>query len=97
VIVATDDRPHCGRGLGFGAEVAMTSREHRSGTDRVAKSAKKLRGFSHIINVQGDEPLVDPTIVSRLATTLAKDRTIQMITAASVFAPGRRSAESEHG
>jgi 3-deoxy-manno-octulosonate cytidylyltransferase (CMP-KDO synthetase) len=87
VIVATDDLRIANASSGFGAEVAMTSVKHRSGTDRVAEVAKKLRGFSHIINVQGDEPLVDPTIVSRLATALAKDRTIQMITAASVFAP----------
>jgi 3-deoxy-manno-octulosonate cytidylyltransferase (CMP-KDO synthetase) len=87
VIVATDDRRIADAASGFCAEVAMTSAKHRSGTDRVAEVAKKLRGFSHIINVQGDEPLVDPTIVSRLATALAKDRTMQMITAASVFAP----------
>jgi 3-deoxy-manno-octulosonate cytidylyltransferase (CMP-KDO synthetase) len=85
VIVATDDLRIAGAAYGFGAEVAMTSRSHRSGTDRVAEVAKKLRGFSHIINVQGDEPLVDPVIVSRLAAALAKDRAIQMITAASVF------------
>src|SRR4030095_5191912 len=87
VIVATDDLRIADAASGFGADVAMTSAKHRSGTDRVAEVAKKLRGFSHIINVQGDEPLVDPTIVSRLATELAKDRTMQMITAASVFAP----------
>jgi 3-deoxy-manno-octulosonate cytidylyltransferase (CMP-KDO synthetase) len=88
VIVATDDLRIADAASAFGAEVAMTSLRHRSGTDRVAEVAKELRGFSHVINVQGDEPLVDPAIVSRLATALAKDRTIQMITAASVFAPG---------
>ena len=87
VIVATDDLRIAHAASGFGAEVAMTSPRHRSGTDRVAEVAKKLRGFSHVINVQGDEPLVDPAIVSRLATALAKDRSIQMITAASIFAP----------
>src|SRR4030095_8851782 len=87
VIVATDDLRIAEAASGFGAEVAMTSPRHRSGTDRVAEVAKKLRGFSHIINVQGDEPLVDPAIVSRLATALAKDRRMQMITAASIFAP----------
>ena len=87
VIVATDDLRIADAVSAFGAEVAMTSPRHRSGTDRVAEVAKKLRGFSHVINVQGDEPLVDPAIVSKLAKTLAKDRAIQMITAASVFAP----------
>src|ERR1051325_8563583 len=85
VIVATDDLRIADAASGFGAEVAMTSAKHRSGTDRVAEGANKLRGYSHIINVQGEEPLVDPAIVSRLAAALAKDRKIQMITAASVF------------
>jgi 3-deoxy-manno-octulosonate cytidylyltransferase (CMP-KDO synthetase) len=87
VIVATDDMRIADCAFGFGAEVAMTSLKHRSGTDRVAEVAKKLRGFSHIINVQGDEPLVDPVVVAKLAATMAKDRGIEMITSASVFAP----------
>jgi 3-deoxy-manno-octulosonate cytidylyltransferase (CMP-KDO synthetase) len=87
VIVATDDVRIAEAASGFGAEVAMTSRKHRSGTDRVAEVAKKLRGFTHIINVQGDEPLVDPAVVSKLAASMAKDRKIEMITSASVFAP----------
>jgi 3-deoxy-manno-octulosonate cytidylyltransferase (CMP-KDO synthetase) len=87
VIVATDDMRIAEAAFAFGAEVAMTSPKHRSGTDRVAEVAKKLRGFSHIINVQGDEPLIEPTLVTKLATAMAKDRKIEMITAASVFAP----------
>jgi 3-deoxy-manno-octulosonate cytidylyltransferase (CMP-KDO synthetase) len=87
VIVATDDARIADVATGFGAEVAMTSPKHRSGTDRVAEVAKKLRGFTHIINVQGDEPLVDPSIVAKLAAAMAKDRKIEMITSASVFTP----------
>lgn len=87
VIVATDDMRIAEAAFGFGAEVAMTSPKHRSGTDRVAEVAKKLRGYTHIINVQGDEPLVDPKIVAKLASTMAKDKNIEMITSASVFAP----------
>jgi 3-deoxy-manno-octulosonate cytidylyltransferase (CMP-KDO synthetase) len=87
VIVATDDMRIADAAFGFGAEVAMTSPKHRSGTDRVAEVAKKLRGYTHIINVQGDEPLVDPVVVAKLAATMAKDRKIEMITSASVFAP----------
>ena len=86
VIVATDDMRIAECAFSFGAEVAMTSPKHRSGTDRVAEVAKKLRGFSHIINVQGDEPMVDPVVVAKLAATMGKDRGIEMITAASVFA-----------
>jgi 3-deoxy-manno-octulosonate cytidylyltransferase (CMP-KDO synthetase) len=87
VIVATDDQRIADAATGFGAEVAMTSPKHRSGTDRVAEVARKLRGFTHIINVQGDEPLIDPAIVAKLAAAMAKDRKIEMITSASVFTP----------
>jgi 3-deoxy-manno-octulosonate cytidylyltransferase (CMP-KDO synthetase) len=87
VIVATDDMRIAEAVFGFGAEVAMTSSKHRSGTDRVAEVAKKLSGYSHIINVQGDEPLVDPGVVARLAAAMAKDKKIEMITSASVFTP----------
>src|SRR5471030_2788518 len=87
VIVATDDMRIAEAAFAFGAEVSMTSPKHRTGTDRVAEVAKKLRGFSHVINVQGDEPLVDPTIVSKLAAAMGKDRDIEMITSASIFAP----------
>lgn len=87
VIVATDDMRIAEAAFAFGAEVAMTSDKHRSGTDRVAEVAKKLKGYTHIINVQGDEPLVDPTVVSKLASAMAKDRKIEMITSASIFTP----------
>jgi 3-deoxy-manno-octulosonate cytidylyltransferase (CMP-KDO synthetase) len=87
VIVATDDMRIAEAAFAFGAEVAMTSDKHRSGTDRVAEVAKKLKGYTHIINVQGDEPLVDPVIVSKLAASMARDRKIEMITSASIFTP----------
>lgn len=85
VIVATDDVRIAEAAFGFGAEVALTSSKHRSGTDRVAEVAKKLRGISHIINVQGDEPLVDPALIAKLAKALSAERKIAMITAASAF------------
>ncbi len=87
VIVATDDMRIAEAAFAFGAEVAMTSPKHRSGTDRVAEVAKHLRGVTHVINVQGDEPLLDPSLVTRLAETMIEDRAIQMITAASAFGP----------
>ena len=87
VVVATDDLRIAECAFAFGAEVAMTSSKHRSGTDRVAEVAKKLRGVSHIINVQGDEPMVDPVVIAKLAASMAKDAAIEMITSASVFLP----------
>jgi 3-deoxy-manno-octulosonate cytidylyltransferase (CMP-KDO synthetase) len=88
IIIATDDIRIAEAAFDFGAEVALTSAKHRSGTDRVAEVARRLKGISHIINVQADEPFIDPALITRLAQTLAKDRTVQMITAASRFAPG---------
>ena len=85
VIVATDDMRIAEAAFGFGAEVSMTSPKHRSGTDRCAEVAKRLHGFSHIINVQGDEPLIDPALISRLAKALTADKSIGMITAANAF------------
>ena len=85
VIVATDDMRIAEAAFDFGAEVALTSEKCRSGTDRVAEVARRLKGFTHIINVQGDEPLVDSGTVTKLAQALAKDRGIEMITSASVF------------
>jgi len=85
VIVATDHLRIAEAAFNFGAEVALTSAKHRSGTDRVAEVAKKLRGISHVINVQGDEPLVDPALIGRLAKTLREHRKIAIITAASAF------------
>ena len=88
VIVATEDKRIAEACENFGAECVMTSEGCRSGTDRVAEVArKKLKGFTHFINVQGDEPLVDPGTITKLAAGLAADRKIQMITSASVFGP----------
>ncbi len=88
VIVATDDMRIAEAAFAFGAEVSMTSPKHRSGTDRCAEVAKRLHGFSHVINVQGDEPLIDPALISRLAKTLTADKGIAMITAANAFGSG---------
>jgi 3-deoxy-manno-octulosonate cytidylyltransferase (CMP-KDO synthetase) len=57
--VATDDERIAAAVRGFGGEVLMTSPEHASGTDRVAEAAQRLGG-DVVVNVQGDEPLLDP-------------------------------------
>ena len=69
----------------FGAEVSLTSPKHPSGTDRIAEVAARLRGFRHIINVQGDEPALDPRLIDRLVRALQHDSKLKMVTAASPF------------
>ncbi|MEI6351965.1 MAG: 3-deoxy-manno-octulosonate cytidylyltransferase [Verrucomicrobiota bacterium] len=86
VIIATDDMRIAEAAFEFGAEVAITSSKHRSGTDRIAEVAKKLKGISHVINVQGDEPLVDSALLNRLTKTLLAHPKLGMITAACEFA-----------
>src|SRR4029077_3697128 len=85
VIIATDDMRIAEAAFGWGAEVALTSPRHQSGTDRVAEVAKHAKDFSLIINVQGDEPLVDPQLLNRLVSTLQQSRQIAIVTAAHPF------------
>src|SRR5438128_905824 len=85
LIIATDDFRIAESAFDWGAEVAMTSPNHASGTDRIAEVAAKLKAFAHIINIQGDEPLVDPKLIDRLVRELRRDRKLEMITAAHPF------------
>jgi 3-deoxy-manno-octulosonate cytidylyltransferase (CMP-KDO synthetase) len=95
LIIATDDFRIAEAAFDWGAEVAMTSANHASGTDRIAEVAAKLKGFSHIINIQGDEPLIDPRLIDRLVRELQRDRKLEMITAAHPF-EDPRDADSPH-
>ena len=95
LIIATDDFRIAEAAFDWGAEVAMTSPNHASGTDRIAEVATKLKGFAHIINIQGDEPLIDPKLIDRLVRELRRDKKIEMITAAHPF-EDPCEAESPH-
>ena len=70
VIVATDDARIFNALAQFDCQVEMTSVSHRSGTDRIAEVALK-QGWSDdsiIVNVQGDEPLIEPSLILEVAT-----------------------------
>ena len=84
IVIATDDLRIAEAAFAFGAEVSLTAKSHRSGTDRIAEVAKKLTGVTHILNVQGDEPIIDPKLINRLAKTLVSEK-LEMITAANPF------------
>lgn len=91
VLIATDDDRIAEAAHGFGADVVMTSADHPSGTDRIAEVAARLRGITHFINVQGDEPLIDPLLIEELAGALRRDPRIAMITAATPFGDPREA------
>lgn len=87
VIVATDDTRILEAAFGFGAEVALTSARHPSGTDRLAEVAKNLPSAGIILNVQGDEPFLDPRLAERVIGALKSDPKASMSTAACLLAP----------
>lgn len=68
VVVATDDDRIFNEVKSFGGEVVMTSDQHRSGTDRCAEAVSKVAGnWDAVINIQGDEPFIQPEQIDLLA------------------------------
>lgn len=83
VVVATDDLRIADAVRDFGGEAVMTSPACPSGTDRVAEAARSLpEGI--VINLQGDEPTMDPSVVDAVAAPLIHDPSVAMSTAALV-------------
>jgi 3-deoxy-manno-octulosonate cytidylyltransferase (CMP-KDO synthetase) len=83
VIVATDDMRIAEAAFAFGAEVALTSPKHPTGTDRLAEVAGKLKSAAIILNAQGDEPDIAPSTIDRLVRALQDDPGLGMVTAAN--------------
>ncbi len=79
VIVATDDTRIFDAVRGFGGQVTMTQVDHPSGTDRVAEVARTL-DHDIIVNLQGDEPMLDPATLDFVADLLRKDPQSSMAT-----------------
>lgn len=75
VIVATDDERIFYHVAGFGGKAMMTLAEHQSGTDRCAEVAGKYPEFDIIINIQGDEPYINPEQISNVALCFDNDDT----------------------
>jgi 3-deoxy-manno-octulosonate cytidylyltransferase (CMP-KDO synthetase) len=82
VIIATDDPRIVAAVKSFGGEVVLTRRDHASGTDRVAEVADNLDA-DIIINLQGDEPLIDPEALDLLPELLGRDPGADMATLAT--------------
>lgn len=80
VIVATDDPRIIEVVKANGGNAVLTSVEHRSGTDRVAEVAESLEEGSVIVNVQGDEPLIDPRTIDAAVDALLNDPDADMAT-----------------
>jgi len=81
VLVATDDPRIVAAIEHFGGKAVMTRRDHSSGTDRVAEVARGLDA-DVIVNLQGDEPLIDPATLDLLPQMLQRDPDVPMATLA---------------
>jgi 3-deoxy-manno-octulosonate cytidylyltransferase (CMP-KDO synthetase) len=84
VVVATDDQRILQAVERAGYRAQMTRADHASGTDRTAEAASAL-GLAEeeiVVNVQGDEPLIDPALIKQVAALLERDREASMATAA---------------
>jgi len=92
VIIATDDMRIANAAFGWGAEVALTSLHHQSGTDRIAEVVRKAKQYAFVINIQGDEPLLDPDLIDQFVKQLRRDPKIEMITAAHPFSDPKEAA-----
>jgi 3-deoxy-manno-octulosonate cytidylyltransferase (CMP-KDO synthetase) len=79
VVIATDDQRILEAAIGFGAEAIMTRADHISGTDRVSEAAAAVP-CDIVVNIQGDEPLIDPAAIDLAAQALIDDPTLVMST-----------------
>ncbi|OQY42355.1 MAG: 3-deoxy-D-manno-octulosonate cytidylyltransferase [Fusobacteriia bacterium 4572_74] len=80
VVVATDNQLVYDKVKSFGGEVVMTSEEHPNGTSRIAEVAEIYSEFDVIINVQGDEPLIEKEMINALITPFIEEPDLSMAT-----------------
>jgi 3-deoxy-manno-octulosonate cytidylyltransferase (CMP-KDO synthetase) len=82
VLVATDDQRIVDAVQGFGGEARMTRLDHRTGTERIAEVAAHQAG-DVFVNVQGDEPLIDPDAIDTAVGALLEEPAAQIATVAT--------------
>ncbi len=79
VIVATDDERIADTVISAGFEAVMTSPDHQSGTDRIAEVARGINS-GIVVNIQGDEPMIDPESVDNAVKALLEDEKLKVST-----------------
>jgi 3-deoxy-manno-octulosonate cytidylyltransferase (CMP-KDO synthetase) len=83
LIIACDDDRVVVAAEQFGAKTVLTSKNHASGTDRIAEAIESVEG-DIIVNIQGDEPLIDPAVIDALVKALLDDPSCSMGTVIKV-------------
>jgi 3-deoxy-manno-octulosonate cytidylyltransferase (CMP-KDO synthetase) len=82
VVVATDDERIAEAVKAFGGEAVLTRADHRSGTERVAEVAASRKDVDVFVNVQGDEPLIEPAAIDCAVEALREDASVNIATLA---------------
>jgi 3-deoxy-manno-octulosonate cytidylyltransferase (CMP-KDO synthetase) len=82
VLVATDDERIRSAVESFGGQAVMTRADHRSGTERIAEVAASRKDIDIFVNVQGDEPLIDPTAIDQAVEVIEADAEVHVSTLA---------------
>ncbi len=80
IIIATDDQKIIDTASSFGANAEMTFSSHKSGTDRCAQVSREFWEDDVILNIQADEPFIDPEIIDLLALKMKDDNWIEIAT-----------------
>lgn len=83
VIVATDDERILDAVEKHSGKAVMTRADHKTGTDRLAEVAEKFSDADLIVNVQGDEPLIEASLIDELVAQFVEDENLQMATVAT--------------
>jgi 3-deoxy-manno-octulosonate cytidylyltransferase (CMP-KDO synthetase) len=86
VVVATDDERICAAVEAFGGRAVMTRADHPCGTNRVAEAAEAFPDAEIVVNLQGDEPELDPALLDRLIDEMQKDPKMELATLAGPLA-----------
>jgi 3-deoxy-manno-octulosonate cytidylyltransferase (CMP-KDO synthetase) len=79
VVIACDDQRVCDVCTRFGAKAVMTSPDHASGTDRIAEAVTEIAA-DIVVNIQGDEPMIDPRVIDALVQALKDEEDVPMAT-----------------
>jgi 3-deoxy-manno-octulosonate cytidylyltransferase (CMP-KDO synthetase) len=79
ILVATDNKRIFDAVINFGGNVVMTSKAHKSGTDRIGEAVRDIK-CDIVVNIQGDEPMIDPRNIDKAIEPLISDKTINVST-----------------
>lgn len=80
LVVATDNKRIYDEVLSFGGKAIMTSETHPNGTSRIAEVCEKMNDYDVIINIQGDEPLIEADMINSLINTFKENKDLVMAT-----------------